>query len=282
MNMPLPNWIKIGKYDKKKYLRTLDIINKNKLTTVCLEANCPNRYECFANGTATFMILGDVCTRNCSYCNIKKGQPQALDPIEPEKIAVAIKKMGLKYAVVTCVTRDDLVDGGAEQFAKTIKMIKKYNPNCKIEVLISDLQGNWIALNQIIEAEPDVINHNVEAVKDIFTLVRPKGDYELSLELLEKIKELAPGIKTKSGFMLGLGENDKQIAETLDDLKRCGCDLVTIGQYLQPSLNHFPIKKYYNLEEFKKIESIAKKIGIKNISAGPLVRSSYQANIMYE
>ena len=278
--MNLPDWIKIGKYDKKKYLKTLDIINENKLTTVCLEANCPNRYECFANGIATFMILGDVCTRNCRYCNIKKGQPKILDPTEPKKIAVAIKKMGLKYAVVTCVTRDDLVNGGAEQFAKTIKIVKKNNPGCRVEVLISDLQGNWQALKKIIKAKPDVINHNLEAVKDVFTLVRPKGDYRLSLELLRKMKEFAPGIKTKSGFMLGLGENDKQVAETLNDLKKCGCDIVTIGQYLQPSPKHFPVKKYYNLEEFKKIKSIARKTGIKHISAGYLVRSSYKANII--
>ncbi len=280
--MNLPDWIKIGRYDKKKYLKTLDIINEDNLTTVCLEANCPNRYECFARNTATFMILGDVCTRNCRYCNIKKGRPKSVDSEEPKRIAIAVRKMGLDYAVITCVSRDDLPDSGTGQFVKTIKAIKKINPDCKVEVLISDLQGNWIALKQIIKAKPDVINHNLEAVKDIFTLVRPEGDYELSLELLRKTKKIAAGIKTKSGFMLGLGENDKQITETLNNLKRCDCDIVTIGQYLQPSPKHFPVKKYYSSGEFKKIESIAKKIGIKHISAGPLARSSYKANIIYE
>ncbi len=280
--MNLPDWIKIGRCDKKKYLKTLDIINEDNLTTVCLEANCPNRYECFARNTATFMILGDVCARNCRYCNIKKGRPKLVDSEEPKRIATAVRKMGLDYAVVTCVSRDDLPDGGADQFVKTIKAIKKNNPCCKVEVLISDLQGNWITLKQIIKAEPDVINHNLEAVKDIFTLVRPEGDYGLSLELLRKTKKIASGIKTKSGFMLGLGENDKQITQTLADLKKNDCDIVTIGQYLQPSLAHFPVKKYYSSGEFKRIGFIAKKIGIKHVSAGPLIRSSYKANIIYD
>ncbi len=279
--MALPPWIKIEKYDKGKYLKTLDIINENKLNTVCLEANCPNRYECFARGTATFMILGDVCTRNCRYCNIKKGWPKSVDSEEPRRIAIAIKKMGLDCAVITCVTRDDLPDGGADQFVRTIKAIKKNNPNCKIEVLISDLQGNWTALKQIIKAEPDVINHNLETVKDIFTLVRPKGNYNLSLNLLQKIKEFSPSLKIKSGFMIGLGENNEQITGTLADLKKNNCDIVTIGQYLQPSPKHFPVKKHYRPLEFKKIEAIARKIGIEEIFAGPLVRSSYKANIIY-
>ncbi len=277
-----PAQIKIKNFDRHAYLKTLSLIRERNLNTVCLEANCPNRYECFARGTATFMILGDVCTRNCRYCNIKKGRPKPIDIEEPKRIANAVKKMRLDYAVITCVSRDDLPDGGADQFVKTIKAIKKSSPNCKIEVLISDLQGNWTALQKIIKSEPDVINHNIEAVKDIFTLVRPKGDYGLSLELLKKIKKFAPGIKTKSGFMLGLGENDKQITETLNDLKRCSCDIVTIGQYLQPSPEHFAIKKYYNPKDFKRIERIAKKIGIEHIFAGSLVRSSYQANTMGE
>lgn len=275
--MKLPDWIKIRKYDKEKYLKTLDIINKNKLNTVCLEANCPNRYECFEKRKATFMILGDICTRNCRYCNIKKGQPKSVDKEEPKRIAVAVKKMELDYVVITCVTRDDLPDGGADQFIKTIGEIKKINSDCKIEVLISDLKGNWAALKEIIKAGPDVINHNLEAVKNIFTLVRPKGDYGLSLELLRKTKEFASGVKTKSGFMLGLGETDKQIRETIVDLKKSNCDIVTVGQYLEPSPAHFSVKKYYKPKEFKKIKVIAKEIGIKQTFAGPLIRSSYKA-----
>ncbi len=276
----LPNWIKIKQCDKKAYLKTLDIINEYKLTTVCLEANCPNRYECFAAGTATFMILGDVCTRNCRYCNIKTGWPKTVDAQEPKRIAIATEKMKLDYVVITCVTRDDLADSGADQFIKTIKAIKKINPSCTIEVLISDLNGNWTALQKIIKSGPDVINHNLEAVEDVFTLVRPRGDYRLSLELLRKTKEFEPRIKIKSGIMLGLGETNEQIIETLTDLKKSSCDIVTIGQYLQPSSVHFSVKKYYKPEEFKKIRAIAKKIGIKQISVGPLVRSSYQADTM--
>ncbi len=280
--MEIPPWIEIGKYDKEKYLETLETINENKLTTVCLEANCPNRYECFARGTATFMILGDVCTRNCRYCNIKTGRPKAVDTEEPKRIAAAVEKMELSYAVITCVTRDDLEDGGAGQFVKTIKAIRKNNPGCGIEVLISDLKGNWPALKKILEADPDVVNHNLEAVKNVFTLIRPEGDYKLSLDLLSKIKEFAPETITKSGFMLGLGETNRQIVETIEDLKNCDCDIVTIGQYLQPSSAHFPVQKYYKPEEFKRIQTIAEEIGIKQVFAGPLIRSSYEAGVITE
>jgi len=275
--MPLPTWIKVKPYDKEAYVKTKNLVEKNKINTVCIEANCPNRYECFSKGTATFMILGDVCTRNCLYCNVKKGRPKPVDKNEAKRIAMAVKKLDLRYVVITCVTRDDLSDGGAEQFVETIKEIRKVNPNSKIELLISDLNGNWKALKKIIDAKPDVINHNIEVVKEHFPKLRPKGSYFLSLLLLKKTKEINPKIKTKSGFMVGFGENEKQIIQTLKDLRKTKCDIVTIGQYLQPSTSHFKVKKYYTPNEFKKIEKTAKAMGFGKVMAGPLVRSSYHA-----
>lgn len=277
--MIYPDWIKIKKFDRQRYLDTLKLINDNHLNTICLAGNCPNRYECFSKKTATFMILGDRCTRNCLYCNVKKGKPNSVDKEEPKRIAEAVKKLNLNYVVITCVTRDDLKDGGASQFVKVVKEIKKVNSFCKIELLISDLDGNYQALKKIIDQKPDIINHNIEVVRDLFPILRPKGDYERSLELLKKIKVIDSQIKTKSGFMLGFGENEQQIKATLKDLKNNDCDIVTIGQYLQPSSLHFKIKKYYTPEEFKKIEIMGKKIGIKKMIVGPLVRSSYKAHI---
>lgn len=273
--------ISIKSYDRNEYLKTKSLLEKNNLTTVCIEANCPNRYECFSKRTATFMILGDTCTRNCRYCNIKKGIPEKVDVDEPTRIAKAIKRLDLKYAVITCVTRDDLTDGGAGQFVNTIKEIRKLNPYCKIEVLISDLNGNWNSLKQIIDVKPDVLNHNIEIVRELFPRLRPKGSYEVSLMLLKKVKEYNPNIKIKSGFMVGFGENEEQIFHTIKDLKNSGCDIVTIGQYLPPSEKHFEMKKQYTIEEFKKIEKKAKELGIKQVVAGPLVRSSYNASECY-
>ncbi len=280
--MLVPKNIQIPDYDRTAYVKTKELIEKNNLTTVCIEANCPNKYECFSKKTATFMILGDTCTRNCRYCNIKSGKPRKVDAGEPTRIAKAIKKLNLKYAVITCVTRDDLQDGGAGQFVNTIKEIRKLNPDCKIEVLISDLKGNWNSLKQIIDAKPDVLNHNIETVRELFPILRPEGNYDVSLILLKKAKEFNPNMKIKSGFMLGLGEKINQIVQTMSDLKGAGCDIVTIGQYLQPSKKHFKVKKYYSSEEFKKIEEKAKQIGINQISAGSLVRSSYNARKWYE
>lgn len=274
----IPHWIEIGNYNKKDYLETKKNIKNNNLTTVCVEANCPNRYECFSRGTATFMILGDVCTRNCLYCNINNGSPKVIDKNEPRRIAETIKKMNLKYAVITCVTRDDLDDGGAEQFVKTVNEIREINPNCQIELLISDLNGNFDVLKKIIDAKPDVLNHNVEVIKKLFPFLRLKGNYDLSLKLLKTAKEFNPKLKTKSGFMIGLGENEDQIMQTIKDLKDSGCDIITIGQYLQPSKSHAEVKKYYTPDEFKRIGKKAKEIGIRHVIAGPLVRSSYKAS----
>ncbi len=271
-----PN-LSIESYDRTAYVKTKELIEKNNLTTVCVEANCPNRYECFSKGTATFMILGDTCTRNCLYCNVKSGRPAEVDADEPARIAKAIKKLNLKYAVITCVTRDDLPDGGGGQFVNTIKEIRKLTPDCRIEVLISDLKGNWNSLKGIINAKPDVLNHNIETVRGLFPRLRPKGSYETSIELLRRAKEMDPGIKTKSGFMLGFGETGVQIIKTLKDLKKARCDIVTVGQYLQPSPNHYKVKKYYTPREFNRIRNKAKELGIERIVSGQLVRSSYKA-----
>jgi len=278
--MHLPSWIKVKSYDKEAYIKTKNIIERYNLHAICIEADCPNRYECFSKGTATFMILGDVCTRNCLYCNVKKGKPKGVDKSETKRIAMAVKKLDLRYVVITCVTRDDLPDGGAEQFVDTINEIRKAKPNSKIELLISDLNGNWEALKKIVDAKPDVINHNIEVVRELFKKLRPKGSYDLSLSLLKKIKEINPEIKTKSGFMVGFGESKKQIVQTLKDLRKAKCNIVTIGQYLQPSTSHFEVKKYYAPNEFKKIEKAAKAMGFEKVMAGPLVRSSYHAGEM--
>lgn len=275
--MSLPQWIGVKPYDKESYLKTKSLLDECGLNTVCIEADCPNRYECFSNGTATFIILGDTCTRNCLYCNIKKGIPKPVDKKEPERIASAVRKLNLKYVVVTCVTRDDLKDGGAGHFANTVKEIRKSNPNCRIELLVSDFKGNWNALKKVLDAKPYAINHNIEVARELFPKLRPKGSYEISLELLRKVKETNPGIITKSGFMVGVGETKSQIIQTLKDLKKAGCDVVTIGQYLQPENSVFPVKKYYTKNEFKSIEKKAKEIGFKKVLAGPLVRSSYMA-----
>ncbi len=281
MKMPMLKNIQIPEFDRKEYVKTKELIEQNNLTTVCIEANCPNRYDCFSKRTATFMILGDTCTRNCLYCNIKTGTPVKVDADEPARIANAIKKLNLKYAVVTCVTRDDLPDGGARQFVNTIKEIRKLTHDCKVEVLISDLKGDWNSLKEIIDAKPDVLNHNIETVRELFPKVRPNGSYDVSLMLLKKAKEFNPRIKIKSGFMLGFGEKMSQIVQTISDLKNAGSDIVTIGQYLQPSKKHFKMKKQYTAGEFKEIKEKAKELGVKQIVAGPLVRSSYKARECY-
>ncbi len=275
--MNLPDWLEIKPFNRKKYSETLKLINDFKLNTVCLSANCPNRYECFCSGTATFMILGDICTRNCRYCNIKQGKPLPPDEKEPQRISQAVKKMNLKYAVITCVTRDDLADGGAEQFCKVVKEIKKTSPACKIELLISDLKGNWPALKKIIISGPCVINHNIETVRELFPSLRRQGNYDLSLLLLKKTKKLDLNIKTKSGIILGLGETKEQIINTFNDLRLVGCNFLTIGQYLQPSPNHAPVKKYWQPAEFSDLQKIAESLGFEKVNAGPLVRSSYNA-----
>jgi lipoic acid synthetase len=255
----------------KKLLRRLN------LHTVCEEANCPNIGDCFSRKTATFMIMGDVCTRNCPYCNVSHGKPQALDPQEPENVANAVKTLGLKHVVITSVDRDDLPDGGASHFAKVIKKVREINPGITIEVLIPDFKGSIESLKTVLDANPEVVNHNIETVKELYKIVRPQGNYERSLKILKSIKEISPKTISKSGFMVGLGETKEQIINLMEDLYKNNVEILTIGQYLQPSKNHLPVYRYYSEEEFKEFEEIGYKIGFKYVFSGILVRSSFNA-----
>ena len=255
---------------------------RDTLNTVCEEAACPNIGECWDRGTATFMILGDICTRACRYCNVKTGRPSQIDIFEPSRVANTVKQMKLSYSVVTSVDRDDLVDGGAGAFAMTIRQIKKFNPDCKVEVLIPDFNGNKSSLETVLKASPDVLNHNIETCRRVFRTVRPKGDYDQSLELLKRVKQLNHEIPTKSGMMVGLGETEDEIIETMNDLRNADCDLLTIGQYLRPSKKHHKIDKFYHPKEFTKLEHIGMELGFKHVAAGPLVRSSYHADEQHE
>jgi len=250
-----------------------------KLHTICESARCPNRTECFAQGTATFMILGDICTRNCTFCAVKHGKPEAPDPEEPEHIVSAVKKLGLRYVVITSVTRDDLPDGGASQFAQIIKALRAYDSNILVEVLVPDFRGSLPAWQVVIDASPDVLNHNVETVPRLYLEVRPGANYQRSLELLRRAK--LNGLLTKSGLMLGLGENRQEIIEVMADLREAGCDLMTIGQYLQPSLKHHKVVRYVTPDEFAQYEVIARKMRFLGVSSGPLVRSSFNAIDFY-
>lgn len=277
MQRRLPDYLKRPIIDTEKTRTVRKILKTKCLNTVCENARCPNKNECYTKNTATFLIMGGNCTRNCKYCNISCAKPEPLDLEEPKHVAEAVQALGLKYAVITSVTRDDLPDGGAEHFANCIYEIRKLCPDTKIEILIPDFKGNKESLDKIIKAHPDVFNHNIEAVKDIFKTVRPQGDYDCSIKVLKYIKENSD-IKTKSGLIIGLGETFEQIEQTLTDLKSAGCDIVTIGQYIQPSKQHFEVAKYYIPEEYDELKSLAKKAGIKNYQIGPLVRSSYRAS----
>lgn len=272
-----PDWLKVKIPGGKKYSELKKLLRQSKLHTICEEAKCPNISECFCSGTAVFLILGDICTRNCKYCNVNYGKPHALNKNEPRDVADSVKKLNLDYVVITSVTRDDLSDGGAVVFCDTIKEIRKINPDCKIEVLIPDFKGNINSLKKIIAFKPDVINHNIEIVKELFPEIRPQGNYKTSLDLLKNIKKLSKDIFSKSGFMIGLGENKNQIIKTIKDLKAKDVDFLTIGQYLQPSKNHTEIKKYYTPKEFEELKETAYEIGFKHVESAPLVRSSYHA-----
>lgn len=258
-------------FEIKKLLRRL------KLNTVCEEANCPNIGECFSKKTATFMIMGDVCTRNCPYCNVAHGKPKPLDPQEPLNVAQAVKALRLKHVVITCVDRDDLLDGGASHFAKVVEKVREINPDTTIEVLIPDFKGSEESLKTVLDAKPEVVNHNIETVKELYKTVRPQGSYERSLKILRMIKQLSPKTISKSGFMVGLGETKQQIINLMEDLYKNNVETITIGQYLQPSKAHLPVYKYYKEEEFKEFEEIGYKIGFKYVFSGVLVRSSYNA-----
>lgn len=276
MRQRLPEYLKRPIIDTDKTRTVRKILKTQCLNTVCENARCPNKNECYTKNTATFLIMGNNCTRNCRYCNITCSRPEPLELDEPKRIANAVKSLGLKYSVITSVTRDDLKDGGAEHFANCIYEIRKISPETKIEILTPDFKGNTNSLDTIIKAHPDVFNHNIEAVRDIFKTARPQGNYDCSLKVLKYIKENSD-ISTKSGLMIGLGETFEQIEETLLDLKSVGCDILTIGQYIQPSKEHLEVAKYYTLEEYESLKQLASKIGFNKYQIGPLVRSSYRA-----
>ena len=275
----LPDYLKRNIIDNEQTKTVRRILKTKCLNTVCDGARCPNKNECYGNHTATFLIMGNVCTRNCKYCNISTAKPEPLDKNEPKHIAEAVNELGLKYVVITSVTRDDLPDGGANHFAECIKEIRKLSSEIKIEILTPDFLRKDGALDIIIESNPDVFNHNIETTRNIFKTARPLGDYNRSLELLKYIKDNS-NIKTKSGLMVGLGETFEDIENTLIDLKNVDCDILTIGQYIQPSKQHLEVRKYYTLEEFEELKKLAEKIGLTKNQIGPLVRSSYNAKFL--
>lgn len=277
MQKRLPDYLKRPIIDTDKTRTVRRILKTKCLNTVCENARCPNKNECYTKNTATFLIMGNNCTRNCRYCNISCARPEPLDLNEPFHVAEAVKDLGLKYAVITSVTRDDLPDGGAEHFANCIYEIRKISPDVKIEILTPDFKGNKDSLNTIIKAHPNVFNHNIETVRNVFKTARPQGDYDCSLEVLKYIKDNSD-IITKSGLMIGLGETFEDIEQTLVDLKNVGCDILTIGQYIQPSKAHLEVSKYYTPEEYENLKQLAEKVGIKHYQIGPLVRSSYRAS----
>ena len=275
----LPDYLKRNIIDNEKTKTVRRILKTKCLNTVCDGARCPNKNECYEHHTATFLIMGNVCTRNCKYCNISTAKPEPLDKNEPKHIAEAVQELGLKYVVITSVTRDDLPDGGANHFAECIKEIRNLSPDIKIEILTPDFRRKDGALDIIIEAHPDVFNHNIETTRSVFKTARPLGDYDLSLDVLKYIKQNSD-IKTKSGLMVGLGETIEDIDQTLIDLKNVECDILTIGQYIQPSKQHLEVVKYYTLEEFEELKQLAQKIGLNKYQIGPLVRSSYNAKML--
>ena len=280
-----PEWLKIKLASGEKFAAFKELkqtMRTKSLHTVCEEAKCPNIHECWANRTATFMILGDTCTRACRFCAVKTGMPTELDLQEPERVAEAAEQMGLSYCVVTSVARDDLADGGASIFAETIRAIRRRLPFCRVEVLIPDFNGDENALHTVLNARPDVLNHNVETVERLSDRVRSKAKYRRSLELLARSKQHSPQIPTKSSLMVGVGETWEEILQTMDDLRAAGCDIMTIGQYLPPTKKHLKVEKYYTPEEFSRLREEGMKRGFSHVESGPLVRSSYHAHEQQE
>jgi lipoic acid synthetase len=273
-----PEWLKVRAPGSPSYVRLKGLMASLRLHTVCEEAHCPNIGECWHHGTATFMILGDVCTRACAYCAVAHGRPAALDTAEPERVGNAVAELGLRYVVVTSVDRDDLPDGGAAIFAETIRQIRARTAGCRIEVLIPDFKGDEPALRTVLDAGPDILNHNTETVPRLYRIARPGGRYPRTLELLDRARRYAPAIPTKSGLMVGLGEQWDEIVETLTDLRNVGCRILTLGQYLSPSPAHLPVAKYYHPDEFDMLKSTALSLGFGHVESGPLVRSSYHAH----
>jgi lipoic acid synthetase len=272
-----PDWLKVKIGGGETYHQVKMLLRSAKLHTICEEAKCPNIAECFGSGTAVFLVLGNICTRNCRYCNVTHGIPKPLNDQEPRDIAESVKTLKLTYVVVTSVTRDDLPDGGAHAFYETIQEIRQINPSIRVEVLIPDFQGKKTSIQKVVDAAPDIINHNIEVVENLFPEIRPQGQYQRSLQVLKTIKMLDPNMKTKSGLMVGLGETNEQIHSTLADLRIAKVDFLTVGQYLQPTRHHASIQKYYAPDEFQEIKKDALKLGFAHVESGPLVRSSYHA-----
>jgi len=273
---PKPKWLRVKLPTGKKYTELRGIVDKYKLNTICTSGSCPNMGECWGEGTATFMILGNICTRSCGFCGVKTGRPDTVSWDEPEKVARSIKLMNIKHAVVTSVDRDDLKDMGSIIWAETVKAIRRMNPHTTLETLIPDFQGNTRNIDRIIAVKPEIVSHNMETVKRLTREVRIQAKYERSLEVLNYLKQ--SGLpRTKSGIMLGLGEKEKEVVQTLEDLRNVGLDIVTLGQYLQPSKKHLPVKEFITPEQFKKYETIGLEMGFRHVESGALVRSSYKA-----
>lgn len=270
-----PSWLKVKLPIGKEYTMVREIVSEHKLHTICQSGNCPNMGECWGAGTATFMILGNICTRSCGFCSVATGKPEAVDPFEPLRIAKSVKLMGIKHCVVTCVDRDDLEDGGAEIWVQTIKKIRELSPNTTMETLIGDFQGKWSNLDLVIKEHPEIISHNIETVRRLTKQVRVQAKYDRSLELLKRVSEA--DVKSKSGIMLGLGETKEEVLESLDDLRSANVSVLTLGQYLQPTKNHLPVIDYISPEVFTEYKSIGLAKGFKYVESGPLVRSSYHA-----
>ena len=278
---PKPPWLKRRIPAGAEHEQVRNLVESNRLHTVCQEAQCPNIWECFSSRTATFLILGSVCTRNCGFCAVTAGTPAPLDPEEPDNVAHAASKMDLKYVVITSVTRDDLSDGGAEVFAKTIRAVRRKVPAATIEVLIPDFQGCPNALRKVVDARPDVLNHNLETVPRLYPTVRPQAIYHRSLELLKRSKKWGISLSTKSGLMLGLGETANEIEHTFNDLLEVGCSMLTLGQYLRPTTAHLPVERFIPPETFDEWKKTALKLGFKQVASGPFVRSSYHAKELF-
>ncbi len=275
-----PKWIRAKAPTSAEAVRVKKLLREHKLVTVCEEAACPNLGECFSHGTATFMIMGEICTRRCPFCDVAHGRPNPLDADEPQNLARTIALLKLKYVVITSVDRDDLRDGGAGHFADCIRAVRKTSPQTRIEILVPDFRGRMdVALDTMGQALPDVFNHNLENVPRLYKKIRPGADYDWSLKLLQRFKEMYPDIPSKSGLMLGLGEDFDEVVEVLKDLRAHDCDMLTLGQYLQPSLHHLPVARFVTPEEFDRLAEIARELGFSNVASGPMVRSSYHADL---
>jgi lipoic acid synthetase len=281
MRARLTSWFKQPSVDPEAMGLVEGLLESLSLHTICESAHCPNAGDCFSRKTATFLILGNICTRNCSFCAVGKGRPLAVDDEEPEHLLAAVEKLGLRYVVITSVTRDDLDDGGASHFARTVRLIRERRPGTLVEILIPDFQGSLEALRVVAEARPEVINHNTETVPRLYPEVRSLADYQRSIRLLSRVKDLEPGIVTKSGLMLGLGETRREVVEVMKELREARCDLLTLGQYLPPSKQHYPLSRFVTPEEFSELAATGRELGFAEVASAPLVRSSFKAAELY-